>query len=345
VSVSALGVGEPAVVEARVETVAGLFAEVFDLPAVGVEDDFFRLGGDSLIGQSLLTAVEQRYGVSLSLSVFLEAPTPSLLAERIDQRQKAGAMGARPVRELPPHLMAINPDRASPPLFLVHGNTGESVAPQQLAKAFADRTFYAFRALGLEPGEKFLNTMDAIANNYLSVIQKLYPKGDLVILGHCAGAMIAYDMAQRLAAKGRKGVALVMVDPEVAVEHAPFLFNSGLKLTMLQTSWKKRVANLDLAARTNPAVHRERRREFVTACVKAAIGPYAPKPYSGQALLLCTDDRRDALLDPRRGYPTFMRNLETVRLFVDHRNIFTTGAAEIGAAVNRFISRALPGSN
>ena len=112
---------------------------------------------------------------------------------------------------------------------------------------------------------------------------------------------------------------------------------------MLQTSWRKRVADMNIAAKTNPAVRLDRRLEFVIASVKAAIGPYSPKPYSGPALLLYTDQRRDVLLNPKRGYPTLMPNLEAVLLSVHHNDMFTAGAAEIAGAVESFVQRVLPG--
>jgi thioesterase domain-containing protein/acyl carrier protein len=321
--------------------IARLFAEAFELPSVNLEDDFFQLGGDSLIGQSLMTAIEERFGVSLSLSVLLEAPTPRSLAGVIAERRRASARGNVRPRDLPPHLIAINRTGAPPPMFLVHGNTGESVAPQQLSEAFAGRSFFAFRAPGLEQGEGFLNTMDAFASNYLSVIHRLYPKDPIVLLGHCAGATIAYEMAQRIAAKRRGSVALVLIDPEIDAEHAPFLSNSGLQLKMLQSLWQKRIAHLDDAMRKNPAVRLDRRREFVVSCINAAIGPYIPKPYAGPTLLLHTDERRDILLNPDRGYPSFATNLEAVRLSVPHVDMFTAGAKEVGAAVNSFVQRAI----
>ena len=234
-------------------------------------------------GAELMTGIEKRFGLVLSLSILLEAPTPRTLAEAIFKTN---------VSRVAPCLISINPNGAPPPIFCVHGNEGESTAPQRLSTVLGTRAFYAFRGIGLEQGEEFLTSVDAIAANYLAGVAQARPEGPHVLFGHCAGTMIAYEMAQQLAATGNRPVALILADPEVSKDFAPYLHNSGLALSLMQSSWRKRAAQLDQVLRSNPNPTGDARRKLVAGGIKHAIGTYMPKRYDGPTLLLYTPVRK-----------------------------------------------------
>ncbi len=63
--------------------VAGLFADLLDVPAVGVEQDFFELGGNSLLAGRLVQEVRARTGVRLRIRQVLENPSVQALAALI----------------------------------------------------------------------------------------------------------------------------------------------------------------------------------------------------------------------------------------------------------------------
>jgi phthiocerol/phenolphthiocerol synthesis type-I polyketide synthase E len=67
------------------ELTAQIFAKMLDLPEVGPDDDFFDLGGDSLVGTYLLGEIHDALGVDLELESLYDAPTPQALAELVDQ--------------------------------------------------------------------------------------------------------------------------------------------------------------------------------------------------------------------------------------------------------------------
>ena len=68
------------------EALASMFAKVFDLESASIDDNFFQLGGDSLKGSLLTNAIEEAFGVVVSLSILLEAPTPRRLAVAIFEK-------------------------------------------------------------------------------------------------------------------------------------------------------------------------------------------------------------------------------------------------------------------
>ncbi|WP_432277954.1 non-ribosomal peptide synthase/polyketide synthase [Nocardia cyriacigeorgica] len=81
------------------ETVAAVFAEVLDLPRVGVDDDFFDLGGNSLIATRVVSRIGAALGTTVPVRTLFEASTVEALAARVESHTGTDArtrLTARP---------------------------------------------------------------------------------------------------------------------------------------------------------------------------------------------------------------------------------------------------------
>lgn len=69
----------------RVEELAEIWARLLDAPSVGADDDFFTLGGHSLLVVRLMGEIEERYGVELPLGALFDGPTVRHMAATLDR--------------------------------------------------------------------------------------------------------------------------------------------------------------------------------------------------------------------------------------------------------------------
>ncbi|MGE3528540.1 MAG: alpha/beta fold hydrolase [Methyloceanibacter sp.] len=189
--------------EGETETlVANLFAEVFKLDRVGVNDDFFDLGGDSLIAEIFTMRVRELTGHEFKVSALVEHGSPRQIAALLPQ---AGEVRVAPRAAAP----------ARPPIFVVHGRQGLTFPRPEFFRALAEgQKLHIFELPGLHGGHCYTRIED-IAALYVAQLTEAHPQGPVLLAAFCAGGLIALEMAAQLAAKGRPVCHLVLLDPPI----------------------------------------------------------------------------------------------------------------------------------
>jgi len=177
-----------------------LWQAAFGMP-IGVDQNFFELGGDSLLAARLFIQIEKAFQMELPLAVLLEAPTI---------RQLAGIISAPTVCSSHSSLVPAQPSGTKPPLFCVHGHTGEIFYCRNLSLSLgADQPIFGLRSQGLGGEAPFL-TVEEMATHYLREIRTVQREGPYFLVGYCFGGMIAYEMGRLLKAQGEEVALLVM---------------------------------------------------------------------------------------------------------------------------------------
>jgi len=196
------------------QTLANVWQNVLRLEQIGIHDDFFELGGDSLIAVQLIAKLREVVQVELSPETFLKAPTIASLADLITQTQSNMRI-LQPESSLPSALVEIQiGNKFKPPLFLVHPAGGLVYVYRDLAKCLgANQPVYGLQQVDEEGKMAFnLNCVEDMATYYIEALRVRQPEGPYFLGGGSFGGVIAFEMAQQLDAMGQKVALLAMID-------------------------------------------------------------------------------------------------------------------------------------
>jgi thioesterase domain-containing protein len=175
------------------------------VPELGVTDDFFELGGDSLTAVRLMARVQRGLGVELPISALIEGRTVRKLARAIE----AADRGAPPRALLT--LNAGQPGRA--PLFCVHPLGGNVLCYMPLARWLgAAQPCYGLQARGLAAGATPHSSVVEMAAAYAGEILAAQPEGPIHLAGWSFGGLVAVEVARQLASAGREVAPIVVID-------------------------------------------------------------------------------------------------------------------------------------
>jgi aspartate racemase len=195
---------EPLVLISPLESeLVDIWEELLNKRPVGIKDSFFDLGGHSLLAVRMIAQVESVFKKKIPLSTLFSAPTIEKLAQAILE-QTGGGFEA-PIIEVQRGTRR--------PFFFLHGDLlGGGLYCWNLARYLhPDQSFYGIPPQGLE-GQELLPGIEAMAEYHLKSIRSIQPHGPYVLGGTCNGAMIAFEIAQRLRRAGEQVSALVLVD-------------------------------------------------------------------------------------------------------------------------------------
>ena len=170
---------------------------------IGVTDNIFELGVDSVIAAQLFAQIEKKLGMDLPPAPLFEAPTIESLAALL-----SGAGEDRNSRRWT-SLVELQPHGSRTPLFCVHGGAGTVLLFHPLASYLApERPVYAFQAQGLYGRELPHTNFEDMAAHYIKEMRTVQPHGPYLLTGWCSGGIIAFEMAQQLA-RMREEVAML----------------------------------------------------------------------------------------------------------------------------------------
>jgi amino acid adenylation domain-containing protein len=209
------GLGRPRT--AMEQLVATVWQEHLGVAQVGIFDDFFHLGGHSLVAVRVMARLAQETGQRLPLATLFEHPTVEKLALALAPDSQLITWDV---------LVPIKPHGTKTPLYIVHG-AGMNVLiynamSQQMA---ADQPVYGLQAKGLNGIDEPSGSVEAMAADYVAAIVAANPHGPYALAGYSFGGVIAFEMARQLLAAGREVRFLGLFDTnaEQSDHHEPWL--------------------------------------------------------------------------------------------------------------------------
>jgi oxalate---CoA ligase len=188
----------PTALEAKLQA---LWAETLGVPMVGLQDDFFLLGGDSLQAVQLVLAVQDTLGHSLPSSALIECSTVAEMAALIESGLSAAC------------IVPLRAKGTRPPFFCVHGVSGHVIHMRGLARHLGEeQPFYAIQSVGLDGRRAPLSRIEDMAAHYIAEMRWCQPRGPYYLGGYSMGAWVAFEMAHQLHAAGERVALLALID-------------------------------------------------------------------------------------------------------------------------------------
>ncbi|MBH8552834.1 amino acid adenylation domain-containing protein [Nostocaceae cyanobacterium CENA357] len=290
-----------------------IWEKVLGIQPIGMNDNYFDLGGYSLLAVHLFTEIEKTLGQNLPLSILYQAPTIKQLADIIRQSTILASWSS---------LVAIQPSGTKPPLFLIHAVFGDVLSYKDLARHLGfEQPVYGLQAQGLDGKQAPYTRIEDMASHYLKEVQTLQPNGPYLLGGHSFGGVVAFEMAQQLHKQGQK-VGLLTLFHSSAPAHIKQLSFSKEILTHLQTFFQTGLAylhdkNLDKWLLNKfigisykfhlffglpfPRIYRNR---YIREVNIQALKKYVPSIYPGQMTFMQIEEQVEKMETPSSKHIT-----------------------------------------
>jgi amino acid adenylation domain-containing protein len=182
--------------------VAGIWVDLLGLQQVGVDEDFFELGGNSMIAVQVMTRLELKTGLRLPITTLFEASTVKKISLMLSERIISWKS-----------LVSIKAGGNKPPLYIVHGTGLTVLVFHFLAKGLdPDQPVFGLQARGLNGVDEPFDTMEDIAACYISEMLEQNPDGPYNLAGYSFGGIVAFEMAKQLEAMGKQVNMLAIFD-------------------------------------------------------------------------------------------------------------------------------------
>ncbi|HUY12295.1 MAG TPA: amino acid adenylation domain-containing protein [Terriglobia bacterium] len=255
-----------------------IWESVLNTSHIGLQDNFFDLGGTSLLAARMIYKVERSFGKTLPTSALLEAPTVKGVCGILRQQGRTQKWSS---------LVPIQSQGTRPTFFCVHGLGGTVLLFKALAKYLGpDQPVYGLQAQGLDGVHPFHVRVEDMAEHYVKEMRSIQPQGPYYLGGYSFGGYVCLEMARRLRQAGQEVGLLGLFDTFPEKEKS----NTSLLLNLLSHSpgdWvsffyrkSRGLIKHWIAIATFPQVL----KNAWHACSKAERD-YRLRPYQGEAAL------------------------------------------------------------
>jgi phthiocerol/phenolphthiocerol synthesis type-I polyketide synthase E len=181
-----------------------IWQELLGVGSIGLDQNYFDLGGDSVLAVHLFAQIEKAFKIKLPLATLFEAPTVRELAQIL--RSEVPSSGWSP-------LVTIQPSGSRPSFFCIHGAGGNVLIYRELSQNLgSDQPFFGLQSQGLDGTCPPLTRIEDMAALYVNAIRRQQPRGPYLVGGYCGGGIIAYEVAQRLLSEGEEIALLALFD-------------------------------------------------------------------------------------------------------------------------------------
>jgi thioesterase domain-containing protein/acyl carrier protein len=339
-----------------------MWQSMLKVPVIAVTDNFFEMGGHSLLAARMLTQIENTFGRRIPLATLFAAPTIHELA-RVLAQPDARAFDFR-------QMVKLQPNGSKPPLIAIN-NTGNYYL---LAKYLGpDQPVISLQVFDPSTkGAQMPQTLEEVAAEYVQLIRRVQPNGPYNLMGWCVAGALSFEIARQLDGAKQKVAHVFLMDSWIPryIDRLPplrrFISDSSLRLQLTWQDWgkartvgdfvnnrmsvqklkrlwsrltrQKRYANgADTAQQTSEDYDR-----WLLSYLQGLTTKYEPGSYGGVVTLFRSQKEPTGLFfDPEAGWRRFTTAGVKLHMVTgDHLTMFQSKGAEemaeiIGALIDR----------
>ena len=327
---------------------AKLWDEVLGCGEIGVNADFFKLGGHSLVGLKLFTRIQNEFEKELPLATLFQNPTVKLLGQVLDQSQ-----GSDQLKIVTPVSFGSGDDI---PLFLLHGGDGGTLFYKKFIEninGFGE--IYTIEApmavnrsiVHLEP------SIEKTAALYLEQIRDHFQGTKVAVGGYSFGGVLALELARQLREQNTNVESLFLFDtnnPSNEAEYRNNFINSvrstweqidgfdiSSKLQNFRDKMGSRIRQKHNMIQTTVDIKKHQKEDlemddflrmaYINREHHKLMFKYIPKVYEGETYLFRGKSSRYAF-DREMGWKEVLPNLTVLDIEGHHQDIFDSPYVE-----------------
>ncbi|MBZ9886026.1 alpha/beta fold hydrolase [Mesorhizobium sp. CA10] len=318
--------------------IAGIFAAELQIPSADIDDNFFDLGGDSLTAETVVLAVQSRFGIKLQTSVLLAAPTPREFGSLV-----ASLNQVHPALQL---IVRVSGSAGHEPIAMIHGISGSALFANRFGKRLKEKyAVMAVRGMGLEPGETPYSSVAEISANYFDGLTSATGRHPHVVGGICFGGLLAIEVGRLTYDATGERPALLLIDP-------PPLGSAWLKpmadnrmtaqrrrqITRKVVYWRTLRDGLKAVGMGQTWIGRHtRQKAFKSMLIHAAAG-FSPSSYPCDILVLASSEWGAATVEQYKGWASEETRIKTVVLPGAHENFREANMEAIDHEIVAFLA-------
>src|SRR5579864_4386661 len=185
-----------------IDVLIPIWQRVLQRSCIGIEDNFFDLGGDFTLATELFAEIAKLRETELPAETIVLAPTIASLAPMLAQPAQAF-----------PSLTLLKAGTLEPPVYVSHGLGGSILEILPIARRIqTPHAIYGIQAPGIDNPSVVFSRVEDLAQFHLDEIRKLQPRGPYCLIGYSFGGLVMYEIARRLLGCDENVALVAMLD-------------------------------------------------------------------------------------------------------------------------------------
>jgi thioesterase domain-containing protein/non-ribosomal peptide synthetase component F len=331
-------------------TLVAIWREVFRNPDIGIQDNFFDLGGHSLLLARIRARLQKVTKHHITVADIFAAPTVESLARRLESTPE----------QVNSRIIPLRAEGSQPPLFLI----SQSMVFRRMVECLHhDQPVFTVVMQDEDLRNGKHTSFEEIAASYVHFIRAMRPHGPYRLGGWCVSSWLAYEIAQQLHTAGEVVDLLLLVDGwapgswrrlglarrflaksnyYIARTRRQFRTLIGLpfsgkrqflsrKWILIRASLSRQLASLAYSMNLRVEIKIEEQTTFVDQVVYAASRKYEAKPSEFEALIFRSEEQpQGKFLPADLGWSELLQHpVCPIALPGNHREIFDEPGAKI----------------